>query len=101
MSKIKTAVLDVLSDGQWHMMAELIEKVCKKCRTNKLNVQSVISTLSGGHHVIKEHVDGKYNVCRYRMKDTSAGFGVSPQMASINELLKAARGHHANDMVRP
>lgn len=101
MSKIKTPVLDVLADGQWHFMAELVERVCKKCRTNKHNVQNVINTLSGGHHIVKEHVDGRYHGCRYRMKDTSAGFGISPDMADFNRLLSAARGQHANDMVRP
>lgn len=100
MSKVKTAVLDVLSDGNWHLMADIFEQVCKRCRTNRLNVENVIRTLSGGHHVIKEHVDNQYGVCRYRLKDTTAGFGVSQQMATLNELFKAARRNHANDMVR-
>lgn len=95
MSKIKAAVLDVLSDGQWHLMADIFDQVCKRCRTNRLNVANVINTLSGGHHIIKEHVDNQYGVCRYRMKDTAAGFGVSTHMASLNEMLKTARGQHA------
>ncbi|WP_313677118.1 hypothetical protein [Pantoea vagans] len=95
MSKVKTAVLDVLSDGNWHLMADIFEQVSKRCRTNRRNVEGVISTLSGGHHIIKEHVDNQYLVCRYRLKDKSAGFGVSQQMATLNELLKAARGNHA------
>lgn len=100
MSKVKTAVLDVLSDGKWHLMADIFERVSEQCRTNRRNVEAIVNTLCGGHHLIKEHVDNQYLVCRYRLKDKSAGFGVSQQMATLNELLKAARGSHANDMVR-
>lgn len=100
MSKVKTAVLDVLSDGKWHLMADIFDQVCKQCRTNRNNVAAIINTLCGGHHIIKEHVDNQYLVCRYRIKDTASGFGISPQMATLNHLLKAARGNHANDMVR-
>ncbi|MFL6614114.1 MAG: hypothetical protein ACJ8LD_10435 [Pantoea agglomerans] len=100
MSKVKTAVLDILSDGKWHKTAELVDIACKTCRTNRMNVESVINTLCGGHYIIKEHIDNQHGVCRYRMKDASAGFGISPQMASLNELLKAARGRHEN-LVHP
>ena len=101
MSKVKTAVLDVLSDGKWHLMADIFEQVCKRCRTNRANVSNVINTLCGGHHVIREHITGgRNNACRYRLANEQAGFGVSQQMATLNELLKAARGNHANDMVR-
>lgn len=102
MSKVKTAVLDILSDGKWHKTAELVDAVCKTCRTNRANVSNVINTLSGGHHVIKEHIAGsRYNSCRYKLADAQSGFGVSPDMATLNQLLKAARGNHANDMVLP
>lgn len=101
MSKVKTAVLDVLSDGNWHQTFELVDSVCKRCRTNRANVSNVINTLCGGHHVIREHITGgRNNACRYRLANEQAGFGVSQQMATLNELLKAARGNHANDMVR-
>jgi len=93
MSKVKTAILDILSDGKWHQTSELVDTVCKTCRNNRANVSNVINTLSGGHHVIKEHIAGcRYKSCRYRLADANAGFGVSSNMATLNELLKAARG---------
>lgn len=99
MSKVKTVVLNIMSDGEWHHMAELIEKACKQCRTNKLNVQNVIGTLSGGHHIIKEHVDGKHALCRYRLPDASAKVGATRHMAEFNQLLKSARCNHENHAI--
>nr|WP_154927757.1 hypothetical protein [Pantoea agglomerans] len=96
MSKIKTALLEILSDGKWHQTSELVDAVCKKCRTNRTNVSNVINTLSGGHHLVKEHIAGcRYNSCRYRLADLQAGFGVSPMVADFNQLLKSVRGQHA------
>lgn len=101
MSKIKSALLSILSDRKWHPTSELVETVCKTCRTNRANVSNTLNTLCGGHHVVKEHITGaRNNACRYRLANEQAGFGVSQQMATLNELLKAARGNHANDMVR-
>lgn len=98
MSRIKTAVLDVLSDGRWHQASEIFEVVCKRCRTNRTNVANVINTLSGGHHLIKEHIPGsRYNSCRYRLADLQAGFGINPVVADFNQLLKSVRGHHATN----
>lgn len=102
MSKIKAALLGILSDGKWHQTSELIGPVCKSCRTNRANVSNTLSTLCGGHHIVKEHITGaKHNSCRYRLANEQAGFGVSPVMADFNQLLRAARGNHANDMVLP
>lgn len=95
MSKIKTAVLEFLSDGRWHTTTEITDHVCKQLRTNRTNVQSVIHTLSGGHHIIKEHIEDSHNACRYKVAAASAGFGISQHMASFNHLLKVVRGGHA------
>ncbi|WIL41257.1 hypothetical protein QPJ96_14775 [Pantoea agglomerans] len=70
MSKVKTAVLDVLSDGKWHLMADIFERVSKQCRTNRRNVEAIVNTLCGGHHLIKEHVDNQYLMCRQPLQST-------------------------------
>lgn len=45
MSKIKTAVLELLSDGKWHTTPEILDSVTKSCCTNRGNVIKVIHTL--------------------------------------------------------
>ncbi|SKA79409.1 hypothetical protein SAMN03097719_3234 [Pantoea ananatis] len=99
MSKVKTAVLELLSDGKWHTTPEILDSVTKSCCTNRGNVIKVIHTLSGGHHIIKQHADGDNNFCRYKQIDFGGGFGLSLNMAMFNGLLAKVRGAHENHAI--
>lgn len=100
MSKLTTAILDVLSDGEWHTSKEIIDRACAMTSSKRGNAHVALHNMTEASKIKRQQFGSTDHDYQYRMGTFSVGFGRSYNMAMIDSLLAKVRGAHANDMVR-
>jgi len=100
MSKLTTAILDVLSDGEWHTSKEITDRACVMASAKRKNVAVALHDMTDTNKIKRQRFGNTDHDYQYRMGTVSMGFGRSYNMAMLDSLLATVRGVHANDMVR-
>lgn len=98
MSKLATAILDVLSDNEWHTSKEVIERACAMASAKRGNAHVALHNITEASKIKRCQLGS--NDHQYRMGTVSVGFGRSYNMAMLNSLLSKVRSRHEN-MVHP
>lgn len=101
MSKLTTAILDVLSDGEWHTSKEITDRACAMASAKRNNVAVALHDMTESSKIKRQQFGNTDHDYQYRMGTVNVGFGRSYNMAMLDSLLSKVRGPHANDMVRP
>lgn len=99
MSKLTTAIYDVLSDNEWHTSKEIIERACVMASAKRGNAHVALHNMTEANKIKRRQTGSSDH--EYCMGTVSVGFGRSYNMAMLDGLLSTVRWHHANDMVRP
>lgn len=100
MSKLTTAILDVLSDGEWHTSKEITDRVCAIASAKRNNVAVALHDMTDTYKIKRQQFGSTDHDYQYRMGTVSVGFGRSYNMAMLNSLLSNARSRHEH-MVHP
>lgn len=100
MSKLTTAIHQVLSDDEWHTSKEIIDRVCALASAKRINVTVALHDMADNNKIKRQRLGISDHDYQYRMGAFSIGFGISYNMAMLDSLLAKVRGAHANDMVR-
>lgn len=101
MSKLTTAIHQVLSDDEWHTSKEIIDRVCALASAKRINVTVALHDMADNNKIKRQRLGISDHDYQYRMGAFSIGFGISYNMAMLDNLLSKVRGAHANDMVLP
>ena len=101
MSKLTTAIHQVLSDDEWHTSKEIIDRVCVLASAKRINVTVALHDMADNNKIKRQRLGISDHDYQYRMGAFSIGFGISYNMAMLDSLLAKVRGAHENDMVLP
>lgn len=87
MSKMQTAIIDLLSTGKWMTSNEIAEEAALP----KPYVRVTLTTMSRAGLIIKKNDPNNYKSMVYRRAEIQSGFGVSQTMAEFDRCLQAVR----------
>jgi len=96
MSKLTTAILDVLSDGEWHTSKEITNRACAMASAKRNNVAVVLHDMTDSNKIKRQLFGSTDHDYQYRMGTFSIGFGRSYNMAMLDSLLSTVRGRYEN-----
>ncbi|WP_286863229.1 MULTISPECIES: hypothetical protein [Pantoea] len=94
MSKLTTAIFNVLSDGEWHTSKEITDRACAMASAKRNNVAVALHDMTETHKIKRQQFGSTDHDYQYRMGTVSVGFGRSYNMAMLDSLLSTVRGHH-------
>lgn len=92
MSKLTTAILDVLSDGEWHAKREINDRILAITPVKKTNVDVALREMTYSNKIKRRLIDSSDKNYEYHMGSTIMGFGRSHNIVMLDSLLSKVRG---------
>lgn len=96
MSKLTTAILDVLSVNEWHTSKEIIDRACAVASAKRGSVHVALHNMTEASKIKRQRLGNSDHDYQYRMGTVNAGFGRSYNMAMLGSLLSTVRSLHEN-----
>ena len=67
MSKLTTAILDVLSDGEWHTSKEITDRACVMASAKRKNVAAALHDMTDSNKIKRQRFGNTDHDYQYRM----------------------------------